>query len=73
MIATTTRPGKLNRKYRNSLTTDGRAALMAHLIHGRLALAGRLENYNPLLGGRSSDIRKLNASCVVRLVLNRSV
>ena len=73
MIATMTRPGKLTRKYRNTLTTDGRAALMAHLTHGRLALAGRLENYNPLLGSRSSDIRKLNAACVVRLVLNHSV
>lgn len=71
MIATTSR-NRLNRKYRNTLTADGRAALMAHLTHGRLALAGRLD-YNPLLGGRSSALRKLNGSCVVRLVLNRSV
>jgi len=72
MIATMTRPGKLSRKYRNTLTTDGRAALMAHLTHGRLALAGRLD-YNPKLVDRTSALRKLNASCVVRLVLNRCV
>jgi hypothetical protein len=70
MIATMTRPGKLSRKYRNTLTTDGRAALMAHLTHGRLALAGRLE-YNSKLADRTSILRKLNASCVIRLVLNR--
>jgi len=72
MIATMTRPSKLSRKYRSPLTTDGRAALMAHLAHNRLALAGRLD-YNPLLGSRSVALRKLNASCVVRLVLNRCV
>jgi hypothetical protein len=71
MIATVSR-NKLSRKYRNPLTTDGRAALMAHLIHGRLALAGRLE-YNSKLADRTSALRKLNGACVVRLVLNRCV
>ncbi len=69
MIATVSR-NKLSRKYRNPLTTDDRAALMAHLIHDRLALAGRLD-YNPLLSGRSIALRKLTGACVIRLVLNR--
>lgn len=61
---------KLNRKYRNRLTNDGQSALMAHLTHGRLALANRLE-YDPTLGNRSKALRKDNAKCVIRLVLNR--
>jgi hypothetical protein len=68
MNATTSR-SKLNRKYRNPLTTDRQEALMAHLTHGRLALANRLD-YNPTLGSRLKAIRKDNAKCVIRLVLN---
>jgi hypothetical protein len=69
MIATVSR-NKLSRKYRNPLTSDGRAALMTHLIHDRLAIAGRLD-YNPKLVDRTSALRKLTGACVIRLVLNR--
>ena len=70
--ATTTRKPAFQ-KYNRGLSKSGRESLAQYLKHDRLALAGKLDNYNPDLGNRRKELSKQCASYVIRLVLNKTI
>jgi hypothetical protein len=70
-MKTATKKSKLT-SYRRTFTMNTREALISHLTHDRMAMAGKLEGYDPYLGSRYSQLRKQTANAVISLVLNRT-